>query len=745
MLGSNTLRSDRVLLRNRCAVSAAALVILLAGCGGGGGDTSSASTPQMTGTLSAPGGALAFNAPTGLLRLFAEIFGRNAVAALPGTQAVAGTTAKLIEIDSTGTQVGADIATAQTGIDGSFTLSLPANFTPGPRFVIRAVGTTVNLDRLVTDLASQDVDPSSDATKSLVLTQLQASSVSIQSLQRSQVGELANQIAELVNDVDSASFSNTATLVSAMTAEVQSSEEATNALGNLVAAGSVAGAVANSGGTPLANIKIVARDFNQWVTRAETRTDANGQYSLNLAAGDYIVGAINFTAASMAASEWWTCNDVQGGPTCGAANQFSAGKVTVTTGATTINFKLEPGARIQGTITSAADSSTQLPGVEVALRDFTNDQPVAFQRARVDGTFRVNVRAGVYTIGTRNRTRLPFAGGLYNGPAAGGAATGGGGASASEATPMTLVAGNTYTVDFPLIEGGVVRGLVTDGATNPVTVSSVRFYATTASDTTGAFVEAVRTNKIGGYRMWVRPRTYAVRSRGQTATPTVVAFSANNSPAAVSLGAAVGHATATLNGPGNVPLSQVKVLVYDSTAGANFQGHEASNSDGTVDIYAQPTGNYRIEYRVDNGSATVGSAIHDGTANPTGMQLLLASVVAFDTAAASPTALGTITLPAGGELKGVVTVGGAPTGNIVVQVRSGGVAAANRFTSTRTQSDGSYSISVPAGTYARVCAFVPGTSGACSVATPTLAGTYQSANNVVVNANQSNTLDIAIP
>jgi len=74
-----------------------------------------------------------------------------------------------------------------------------------------------------------------------------------------------------------------------------------------------------------------------------------------------------------------------------------------------------------------------------------------------------------------------------------------------------------------------------------------------------------------------------------------------------------------------------------------------------------------------------------------------------------------------------------------------GVAAANRFTSTRTQSDGSYSVSVPASTYARVCAFVPGTSGACPAATPTLAGAYQSANNVAVAANSSNRLDIAIP
>ena len=122
--------------------------LALTACGGGGGGGSSApaapATP-ITGTLSVPGGALAFNAPTGLQRFFAEFFfGRNAVAALPGTQPVYGATVKLIEIDSAGVQVGADIATAVTAADGTFALSVPASFAPGPRFVIRAIGTRIS-------------------------------------------------------------------------------------------------------------------------------------------------------------------------------------------------------------------------------------------------------------------------------------------------------------------------------------------------------------------------------------------------------------------------------------------------------------------------------------------------------------------------------------------------------------------------------------------------------------------------
>jgi hypothetical protein len=687
----------------------------------------------MTGTLSAPGGALAFNAPRGLQRFFAGFFGRNAVAALPGTTAVSGATVRLIEIDSAGVQVGADIAAAVTAVDGTFTLNVPASFAPAPRFVIRAIG-TANLERLVTDFTTQDVDPATQVTKTLVLALLQAAGANIQNLQRLQVLAVADQVAALVNDVAPSNISST--MVTDLTAAAQKNEALINAIGNLVAANSVTGTVTDAGGAPLANIKIRVLDFNQWVERAGSVTDASGQYSLNLAAGDYIVGAMNFTAASMAASEWWTCNDAPAGPTCGAANFFSAARVTVGASVTLLNFKLEPGARVEGSITSAANPTTTLPGVQLALRDFTSDQPVAFRDAQAGGTFRVNVRPGVYTVGARNRTLLlPYAGGLYNGPAAGGVAANGGGAIASEATPMTLAVGTTTTVDFPLIEGGVVQGFVTNGAVPPpnaVPGTPVRVWLTTPADTTGAFVEGVRTDIAGGYRLWVRPGTYAVSSRGQRQTQTAVAFSANNNPAAVNFAAAVGHATATMRGPGNTPLSQVKVSVYDSTANAVFQGFEISNGDGSVDIYAQPTGSYRIEYKVDNGSTTVGSAIHDGTATPTQKQLLLATGVAFDTTATTPTALGSITLPAGGELKGVVTVANVPAGNIVVQIRSGGVTGTQRFTSTRTSRDGSYSVSIPAGAYDRVCAFAPGNACAAFAA-------------VTVTAPGSTTLNLAIP
>src|SRR5260221_3370694 len=207
--------------RIRCAVVAFAAAILLAACGGGGGGGSGggggggATTTPMTGTLSTPGGALAFNAPTGLKRFFAELLGRNAFAALPGMRPVAGASIKLIEIDSSGNQAAgtADIATASTAGDGSFTLNVPSTLIPGPRYAIRASGTSTSLDRLVTGSTSQDVDPATQATKSLVITQVAGGS--LLSLQRSQLEELENDVAALVNVVAPAGLAKTPKLVDA--------------------------------------------------------------------------------------------------------------------------------------------------------------------------------------------------------------------------------------------------------------------------------------------------------------------------------------------------------------------------------------------------------------------------------------------------------------------------------------------------------------------------------------------------
>jgi hypothetical protein len=91
-------------------------------------------------------------------------------------------------------------------------------------------------------------------------------------------------------------------------------------------------------------------------------------------------------------------------------------------------------------------------------------------------------------------------------------------------------------------------------------------------------------------------------------------------------------------------------------------------------------------------------------------------------------------------LSGKVTLGGVPKGDIKVQVRNGGKGGSARFVNTRTQSDGTYSISLPAGPYSRVCAIAPGLpSSSCP------SGATDFVDNLSITAGVTTMQDFAIP
>lgn len=679
-----------------CA-TAIGIVIGLSGCGGG-----STALPGVAigGTVTAPGGSIAFNQPTGLRSMFASLFMSQAHAAVSGTFSVgAGVTINLIEIDSSGAQVGDVLATATTNASGAYTLIAPAGFTAASKYVVRAVGTGSNqLDAMVTG-TTVDVDPGSNVTKTLVLAAVAGGSLA--NLTPAAVFEVQDTVASMAKDAGA--FTTVAEANAALTAKMQSDEEASNIVSSTVSAGVLTGTVTDSSNVRLPNIKIVVRDFNNWVTRAVARTDANGVYTVNVPAGSYILGALNMTATSTAASEWWT----SGG---GATSQYSADQIAVGGTAITRDFVLDPGARISGTVT-AESGGAALEGIQIQIRDFTSDEPTSSTRTGSDGTFRINVRPGTYTVGAYNTTRQAYATELYN-------PTLNGGVNATEATPITLAAAASTTADFSLLAGNKIAGQVSDPTSGIVAGMSVRFYTST-----GAFVKGDRTDKLGQYQLWLRPNTsvgtaYTVRARGQTITADLSAGSLT----AQNFAAAVGQITAAVNGPSGV-ISQAKVGVYDTVG--NYQGFETSNGDGTVTVYSTVTP-VRVEFKIDNGMV-IGSALYNSGGLVT--QFSSAGNITVNVGGAA-TALGSVTLAAGGVLSGTVTVTTVPKSDYLVQLRSGGTAfPANQFMATRTQSDGTYSISLPTGTY-KVRACVP---GACS-------GTF---SDVTISAG-SNTKNFAL-
>ncbi|WP_137895429.1 carboxypeptidase regulatory-like domain-containing protein [Ramlibacter sp. 2FC] len=661
---------------------AGAATLTLSGCGG---DSSTASGVTIAGTVSAPGGQVAFNQPTDLLSRLARLFISSAFAQTSGmfSGVGAGVAVNLIETDAAGNQVGSPLASATTDATGAYSLTAPEGFTPSSKYVVRATASGGQLDAIVTG-TTVNVDPVTNATTTLVLASASASGLA--SVTTAEVTAVEDTIQALAND--GTSYASATEATTQLRAKAQADEETSNIVSSVVSSGVISGSVKDANGQALAGIKIVARDFGNWVTRAIAYTDTTGQYTLNVPAGDYILGAFNHTGTSTAASEWWT----QDG---GAANQFSAEKVAVAGSAVSTDFVLEPGVRISGKVTGAGSA---LGGIKVHTRDVTSDQPVTGTMTGPDGAFRLNVRPGTYTLAAVNTTQQPFATQYY---VAGDTTAG----TASEASPLTASLGTELTTNFALPAGYQISGKVSDPTTGNVTGISVRFYDGTVPDsTTGAFVNGLRTDLQGQYRLWLAPKAnYIVRTRGQTQTADI-----SSGIVVKDFSAAVGTVTAKLTGPGGLAVSQAKVAVYDGSAG--YQGFEVSNADGSVTLYSTISP-VRVEFKIDNGTA-VGSSLYNGQT-----QFSLASDLSIVVGGTS-TDLGTVALPVGGVLSGTVRVGGAPKGNYAVQLRSGGNAfPTNQFVATRTQSDGSYSISLPYGIY-NIRACIPGNcSGAFSSVT----------------------------
>ena len=673
---------------SRKVVYAAAIAIAfgLTGCSSGSSSSSAASASpsavQITGTVSAPGGttgSIAFAQPdTSLKSMFAAIFMPQAqAAAVAGTRPVgAGAIVELIEINNSGNKVGDTLATTATLADGSYTLNAPSTFAAATKFVVRATSATdpsAFLDAIVTS-TSVDVDPGTDVTKTLVINA--ASGVGIASVTFEAVAAIQRTVEDLGNEIDPTALTNLAATKSLLAAQSTNDEETSNIVSSIISSGVISGTVTDLNNSPLPNINIVVRDYNNWVTRAVTRTDASGAYTVNLPAGDYILGAFNMTGTSTAASEWWTVSG-------GVANQFSAEKIIVAT-TVTRSFVLDRGVRISGTVTGAANS---LParGVRIQLRDFISDQPVAVVPTGIDGTYRINVRPGSYFVGAYNTTSQPYASQLFNSTLTNG------GTNVTQAEKITLAEGTPRTADFSLLAGRLISGTVTDGAGVVLPGIVVRF-----NTSTGPFVGALRTDKLGKYRLWLLPNAagqpYVIFSRGQRLTTDL----STASQAAQDFSAVMGTITATIT-DGTNPVSRAKVFIFNAvSATPAFLGFEVSNGDGTVTLYA--AGPVKISPVIDNGAFLATQFYSSSTvmANNIGG--------ANDNSVAVGAALGSVTLNPGGVLSGTVSVGTTPTGNRLVQVRSGGIAAVNFLVSTRTQIDGSYSISLPPGDFnVRTC------------------------------------------
>lgn len=687
-------------LRYLCLVGVITLgLISIVGSNGGGGGGAPPSALQLTGTVSAPGGQLAFNTPTWLGRFFAGLLGSPAYATIEGVNPVgAGVTVNLIEIDASGNTVGNVIATATTDADGAFTLEAPEGFEPDSKYVIRA-GTTEALDAMVTS-TTVDVDPLTDAVRTLITD----STNDLTTITCTEIDEIQDEVDGIVQNVDPTGLT-AMQLSNALKTEAENGEETSNVIKSASSNGQICGEVTDNNGNPLANIRIVVRDFGDWVKRAKTKTDTSGNYCVNVPFGDYIIGAINRTDSSMAACEWLTSSG-------GANIQFGAEKTTIyDTITVTRNFELADGGRITGSVAAGAGGSLSegaaLEGIEILVRNYAGFFPVTKAKVKAGGTYRINFAPGKYLIVARNRTRYTYATESYDGA--------GGITNRNLGQPVNVTVGNTETVNFVLDPGHAISGQVLDGPDgNPVTGARVRF-----DIPDGGTAEVPRTNKQGRYHINLEPAMYTVRSSGQSADVDI-----SSTDQEQDFTAQVGTVSATLLDGSSNPVSQAKLFLRSSD-GSTLISQEPTNSDGTVTLYSSTDGNYLLQIVIEDGRF-VGSSIYSGKTR-------LLSGDPVNVTVEGNNLLGSLNLPAGGVLTGTVyeSDGTTPAGNLRVQVRSGGTSSNDRFVWTRTKGDGTYTISLPEGAYERIRAGQGDTA--------------VDINNVSITAGGTTTQDFTLP
>lgn len=619
--------------------------------------------PTVSGTVTAPGGELAFNPPSKLQRFASSIFGKPAVAALANVSAVgSGVTVELIEVDADGNQVGDAIKSTTTDSSGSYSFKTMTD--PDSKYVIRATGSADTMDVRFTSTSSS-IDPVTSAASSLITDT--ASDLSALSVE--EVVELQSAVETLAQAVDPTGLS-TSSLVDAIKTEASDDEEFANQLGSTIAAGSICGVVKDTNGKGIKNIQILVRDFGDWVTRAKSRTDANGDYCVSVPDGDYILGAINNTSTSTAASEWWSTSGTK-------YSQIDAEKITVSSSkSVTKNFSLEAGARLTGTVKAAAGGSlatgTPLEGIKVVVRNFVNFFPIGGKTTNANGEYVINVIPGSYLVGARNRTRQAYASTYYDGST--------GGNTFFDASKVTLTAGTTTTINFDLVKGYKLSGTILDDVGgDPVTGMRVRLNRSGPA-------QRLRTNKKGKYRIWVTPGSYTVETYGQSTTADLSAGNQTYSPTGPVTKVST---TVKYNGSG---VSQAKVWMVKSADVTTTVSQELSNSDGSVTLYCKTSEcvNSKIFVRIDEARAW-GSTVYNGARDYS-----TAGTVIDPTTAS----IDSIDLLAGGVLSATITSdGSAAKKNFRVRIMKDGSGGDYLIRTHRTHSDGTLILSLPAGTY----------------------------------------------
>ena len=602
-------------------LSILSIAFFLTGCGSG------VSTSAVSGSISVPGGSFAFNPPGKIEQFFASLIGSPAVAKIDGLAGVGpGVTVNLIEIDADGNQVGDVIATATTNSAGTYSLSVPTSYSAAAKYAIVGTGTSDTI-KSMWEGSTVDVDPGSYATMEALLD----AATDLSTLDIKEIISARGLIEDFTENLDANETNNVTNYTANLKAALQNDSEAAKMLSNKTAAGEVCGTVTNASGNPIDNIKIFARDFNDFSKMAKTKTAADGSYCFNAPVGqELMVGAINRTTTSDAASEFYTTAS----PANGSGNKchlvHCADKLPVTTD-TTANFKLIQGGRITGTITGDGNA---LKKVKVLFRNALTRKPAGATKTNKDGVYTMNLAPGEYIAYFKNSTKKAFGSSAYTTNTS--HKSSGKSVDRNFSTSITLGPGDEETADGVLVAGGTLTGKITDNNDDPVEFAKLRIDQIKDKDGNIVDLSADRfhTNKRGIYRVQLPFGTYTISARGEFKDGTGGAgytLDSNNLTHTIdfdhdtnaidfkltdsgtcSVGTytdqsacEVASETWTVAGIGSIT-AKLRNVDNGKTTGS------PTKSDGEITLYV-PDGNYYFSVTVNNGTNTASCNWNDGS------------------------------------------------------------------------------------------------------------------------------------
>lgn len=418
--------------------------------------------------------------------------------------------------------------------------------------------------------------------------------------------------------------------------------------------GSITGVVTDASADPLEGIEVCAANANGYGFGGCAETGTDGSYTIS----DVTPAShkVEFRSSGNYTSQYFD----------GASDWEGASPVAVTAGSPTIQIdaEMQAGGQITGTVT-AAGSNAPLAGVEVCAHGGGPLTPGMYQCqfTEANGEYTIGgLRTGAYTVGFSGvANRLNYVAQYWEGKESG-----------SEADPVSVTVGSTHPgINAALDEGGTIAGTVI-AANGKAPLENVEACAYRSGDqelvACGARSDVLGHYEVAGlptgsYRLSFRPqadsglelRYYDGKGSLAEADPVSVTAGQPTPNIGVEL-PELGKISGTVTAAGGGGIANLRICAEPFDYEHGTYGCGTTNSGGEYIIPNLAAGSYKVKF---NGGLDYVGQYYDGQESREDADPVVV-------ASAATTGSVNAQLRPAAKLRGKVTAGGSPVGDIEV-------------------------------------------------------------------------------